>query len=191
MPRKRKTPGFRIPEVAQAQGVGENDKAYETFLIWFNSGGRTCFQEIAEMQGVLPDTIRRYANKYSWHERLQRARGLSTELPESIAVPENDPVKAFASGDDQSTDARVGGIDEVLSGTYFAMSGLYAKLLRAAEIAINQIDGHDITSMSEIKALMGLTLDLQKAKVDLANQLLGVEELARAVQQLRKSRGAR
>ena len=180
---------FKIPDPAYEQGPGENRKSFLIFTKWLESSGRICHAELADMFGVSIDTIRRYSRKFQWRERLQRVKGLSTEIPESIAIPDNDPIKAFNEGDYQSTNARVMGADEVLSGTYFAMSGLYAKLLRAAEIAINQIDGHSITSMSEIKALMGLTLDLQKAKVDLANQLLGIEELARAVQQLRKARG--
>ena len=65
---------------------------------------------------------------------------------------------------------------------------MHERLLELAEVAINNIDPSQLRSISKIKKLIGLVNEFQKAKVELANQLLGIEELAKAEHQLRKGR---
>lgn len=187
--RLNKSPGFTLNSAPGTKQVGEPNTAYEMFNEWTQSGGRKPFAEIALDHNVEMETIRRYSRRFLWNERLQRLKGYASDEPESLVLPaDDDPVAEVTNEKSPGPELRTWGAEEVLSKSYFAMSGLYSKLLTHAEVAINNIDPHSITSMSEIKALVNLTTDLQKAKVDLANQLLGIEELAKAVAQLRKAR---
>lgn len=190
MPRRlNKTSGIRLNSTPGGQQQGEPTTAYKLFSQWLESGGRITYAELAIGQELEMDTVRRYARKFLWLERLQRIRGFTSAEPEALVLPESeDPVQEVMDDTSGAPELRTWGAEEVLTKSYFAMSGLYSKLLSHAEVAINQIDPYSLTSMAEIKALVNLTTDLQKAKVDLAQQLLGIEELAKAVAQLRKAR---
>ena len=177
-----KTQGFKLNSSPDQRQQGEPAECFSRFKQWLDADGDLNFEQIASAEQIQVDTVRRQALKYLWLERYQRIKGC---LPKGLALKD---VESHANTGIESALANSNTATQITAEAYTATAGMHERLLELAEVAINQIDPSQLRSISEIKHLIGLVNDLQKAKVDLANQLLGIEELAKAVHQLRKGR---
>ncbi|MDC0310435.1 hypothetical protein OAL66_01725 [bacterium] len=182
---------FKLNDKPWEQQHGETTPIYKIFQFWIAAEGKLNWTDLSIEFDVKPDTIKRYASAYKWTERLQRTKGLAA-IPEHLTAPAtDDPVAEIASQDktlgiDPAT-LRAQGQEEVLAGSYAATTGLYRQLLAHAERAVLGIDTDNL-SLGEVKHLISMVADLDKARIDQASQLLGIEELAKAIAQLRKRR---
>lgn len=177
-----KTAGFKLNSSPDQRQQGEPAECFSRFKKWLDADGDLNFEDIAAADQIQLDTVRRQALKYLWLERYQRIKGC---LPKGLALKD---VQTHATTGIDTALANSNTATEITSEAYTATAAMHERLLELAEVAINNIDPDKLRSISEIKNLIGLVNDLQKAKVDLANQLLGIEELAKAVHQLRKGR---
>lgn len=177
-----KTQGFKLNSSPDQRQQGEPAECFSRFKQWLDADGDLTFDQIASSEQVQVDTVRRQALKYLWLERYQRIKGC---LPKGLALKD---VQTHATSGIDAALANSDTATQVTAEAYSATAGMHVRLLELAEIAINNIDPDKLRSISEIKNLISLVNELQKAKVDLANQLLGIEELAKAVHALRKGR---
>ena len=177
-----KTAGFKLNSTPELRQQGGPAECYSRFKRWLDADGDLTFEDIAAAEQIQEGTVRRQALKYLWLERYQRINGC---LPKGLALKD---VQTHATTGIDAALANSNTATQITAEAYSATASMHERLLELAEIVINNIDPEKLRSISEIKNLIGLVNELQKAKVELATQLLGIEELAKAVHQLRKGR---
>ena len=177
-----KTQGFKLNSTPEQRQPGEPAECFARFKQWLDADGDLNFEQIASAEEIQVDTVRRQALRYLWLERYQRIKGC---LPKGLALKD---VQTHATTGIDAALANSNTATQITAEAYTATAAMHERLLELAEVAINNIDPSKLRSISEIKNLIGLVNELQKAKVELATQLMGIEELAKAVHQLRKGR---
>jgi hypothetical protein len=65
-------PGLRIPDSARIaqRSPGETPRAYSAFMTWFQLGHARSHQAVADKLGEGLPTVKNWASKYDWSERL-------------------------------------------------------------------------------------------------------------------------
>ena len=72
--------------------------------------------------------------------------------------------------------------------SYQEAASLHKRLYAVAKNAAEKLTADDIRSITELRQVVQLTSDLAKTKTDLSSHIAGIQELAKAVQKIRKKR---
>lgn len=186
-----KQPPLQISANPIARQEGEPPIAYELFQHWIAADGNRSFAEIAVSFEKKPDTVRRYAATWRWGDRLELLKAARNE-PSPLVTAEGNPTREL---EQPTTNSRLDPIAiriesalEVAEHSYQEAASLHKRLFAVAKTAAENLTADDIRSITELRQVVQLTSDLAKTKTDLSSHINGIEELAKAVQRLRKKK---
>jgi len=162
---------------------GEPDMAFAIFQRWLEADGTLSWAALGAEFERAGDTCRRYADKWHWRQRLKLIRAIKqdpAEAPVKLAKP---PTKAL---NPDTVQRRIEAVLDVAEGSFAEVEHLHRTLFAVASEAASRLTPDDVKSISELRQVVQLTGELARAKSDLAQSIHGIEELAKAVQQVRR-----
>ena len=160
----------------------EPELAFEMFKVYLLSNGELSFAEIGSKFNRKADTVRRYSGQWRWKDRLQLHQALNN-APET---PAEAPTSAVKPTKADQVIQRIESVLEVSEASFKEASDIHRRLFDVAQQAANRLSADDIQSISELSQIVKLTTDLSKVKSELTAEIAGVQELARAVNSIRK-----
>ena len=180
--RLSKKPPLQINANPISRQQGEPPIAYQLFQHWIAADGNRSFAELAVEFEKKPDTVRRYATQWRWSDRLELLKA-AREEPAQLVTPTQSETSRL-----DPIALRIESALEVAEHSYQEAASLHKRLYAVAKNAAENLTADDIRSITELRQVVQLTSDLAKTKTDLSSHINGIEELAKAVQKIRKKR---
>lgn len=162
---------------------GEPEMAFAMFHRWLEAEGTLSWAALGAEFERAGDTCRRYADKWRWHQRLKLIRAIRKDPAGAPPKPAKPATKALKPDTIQQ---RIEAALDVAEGSFKEAEHLHRTLFAIASEAASRLTPDDVKSISELRQVVQLTGELAKAKSDLAQSINGIEELAKAVQQVRR-----
>ena len=166
-----------------SQQKWESDKWHALFLDFLAGLNQS---DIAIKWELTPIYVRDIHTKARWLDRKHMAEALQENNAHHLTVP-TEGIEVEEGFRDDTISSRLISADEVIGADYISTAKIHAQLVKHLEEAVSNVKVKGL-SMTELKALASVVKDLQTAKHEMAKDILAIDELAAALQEVQRKR---